>query len=154
MSSRQDVVEKMFFLMLQHHYSNMLSPEFQSRKTTDRESVNKALTSELSKIKAQLEKIHTLLEQGVYDIDTFLHRRTELTNQETSLREKLEQSCRDSNDELILQRLENVLERYWDGLVIERNQIIKSAVSKASYSKPKAGGWNSTPTIEITEWRE
>ena len=80
MSSAQNVVEEVFFSILRDSLAAMTSPDYKDKDTTNRDVVQKNITGELSKLSAQLDKVHELLEQGVYDIDTFLSRREEIND--------------------------------------------------------------------------
>lgn len=109
--------------------------------------------AEITRLNGQLSKQHDLLEQGAYDLDTFLSRRDEINARIEAAQALIDSSAHPPSVEVIVERLQNVLERYREGSPYERNQLIKSVIARATYSKPKGSGWGALPTVEITEWR-
>lgn len=152
-SSNQDVVEEVFFSMLKENLNNMESSDYRQRVSSNRAHIKKSITEELSRLDAQKEKIHEMLENGVYDVDTFLSRRDEINGRIQAARDALNDTHVDPDDTIIIQRLKAVLEHYWDGTPYDRNQIIKSLVARAEYHKPKGSRYNAVPVIEIVQWR-
>ena len=154
MSSAQDTVEEVFFSLLKESFADMTSSDYKKKETVNRDVIHNNITGELARINAQLDKIHELLEQGVYDIDTFLSRRDELNARIKSSNEALRASQQEPDRHIVIQRLRDVLEKYWYGTPYERNLVIKTVIARAIYTKPKGSGWSTLPTIEITKWRE
>lgn len=154
MASNQDVVEEVFYSTLTSMLEVMTASDYQGRLSATRDGVSKNIKEELSRLNVQLSKIHEAYEHGVYDADTFLSRRDEINGRIQNAHEALSDVVREPDMETVIPRLSDVLARYWDGTPYERNQIIKSAVSRCVYRKPKGSGRNTLPVIEIVQWRE
>ncbi len=152
-SSNQDVVEEVLFSLLKESLNEMESSDFHRRVSTNREQIKKSITEELSRLDAQVEKIHEMLEKGVYDIDTFITRRDDVAERIKTARDALNDTSGNPETEVIIQGLKTVLERYWEGTPYERNQLIKKLVARAEYHKPKESRNNTVPVIEIVQWR-
>ena len=110
--------------------------------------------AELSRLRQQSAKLHDLLEQGVYDVGTFVARRDELNARIKTAQDIIASEKRFIDKVELIERIESLLSRYWDGTPRERNQMLKSVIRKSTYIKKKGSGWKTEPVIEITEWRD
>ena len=100
---------------------------------------------ELATLQSQKDRLHDLLEQGVYTIDTFLERSARLEDQikdsrsaVRSIEDKITAAARRDRGEVIA-RVRNVLQAYESADPPERNRMLKSIVQSAVYYKEK--GW-------------
>ncbi len=105
-----------------------------------------AAGEELRRTDRQTERLHDLLERGVYDIDTFLRRRDALNTRAAELRrlirekQKILEKPRGSDRPAVRERLSNVLELYEAGSPAARNELLKAAVERIIYYKAEKGG--------------
>lgn len=100
----------------------------------------------LTKLKNMLTRTHELLEQGIYDTDTFLNRSRELSEQIsiteenlTDSREKLEiELLRESNESNIVPKVIRLLDIY-NSLpnAQAKNDILKEVLEKIEYYREK-----------------
>ena len=100
----------------------------------------KPVEAELTKAKKQKNKLYDLLEQGVYDTDTFLERSKIVAEKikilETALAEidNLTESEKLSPKELTI-RLQYVIDHFESATPEEKNDMLKSVVKKIYYTK-------------------
>ncbi|MCL2003573.1 MAG: recombinase family protein [Oscillospiraceae bacterium] len=153
MASSMAAVEDIFHSLLRQSLSDMTSTGYEVRKTFNRAGLQKKFQDELTRLGSQLEKIHELLEQGVYDVDTFLARRDEMKARMGAVRQELSGVSDEPDTETVVKRLRDVLEKYEEGSAYERNQLIKSVVERAVYRKPKGSRLNSLPELDVVRWR-
>lgn len=113
------------------------------------EMKRKAITNmqrELEDLELQKNKLHDLLERGVYDEETFLTRSnllakrindTKLTIEEIKVDMEQEQK-RDNAQKLIIPEIERVIELYHEeNSAAAKNALLKSVLIKAIYKKEK-----------------
>lgn len=113
--------------------------------TTD-DTLVRALESvqrELKTSQTQLNRLHDLLEQGVYNIDTFMSRRSlleekikELQSSVSSLEKKQKQND-PSRYERLAKKIEHVLTAYQNATPNEQNAMLKSIIKQCLYYKDK-----------------
>lgn len=125
-------------------------PEKSSFITVKRKLLTE-IKQEIVKLEKQKSNLHDLLEQGVYDTQTFLDRTQELSNRlkdaeekridiETSL--KFEQMRKDSRRE-ILPKVEQLLSVYHRlSTPKQKNDILKDILEKIEYFKENSAKWN------------
>ena len=104
-----------------------------------RTSAYDALQSERKTVAAQLSKLHDLLEQGVYDTETFFARRARLTDRLQALDVAMESSrpAPAVDYRAMAQLLSEVL-RLYDGAAPQmKNSLLKSCLEKAVYNREK-----------------
>ena len=115
----------------------------QKRKSLDR------ARADLAKLGAQLDRTHDLLEQGVYDTDTFLNRSRVLAGkikdakaQISSLSEELADSVdREARQREIIPKVRNLLAVYASLTDAEaKNILLKEVVEKVVYHRDCAAG--------------
>lgn len=102
------------------------------------------LKSELDKLKFQLNNTYDLLEQGVYTKDIFIERSNLLKQQITEFNsninkleiEKKQIISRKDNKEILIPKIENVIDSYYETNNIEmKNELLKSVLEKVEYTK-------------------
>ena len=105
--------------------------------------------SEVDKIAGMQRKTHELLEQGVYDTDTFLDRSKLLFEQLSSARASLEnarsdlaaEKLREENKRLIIPKVEHLLNVYYDLPNAQaKNDLLREVLEKVVYYRDKRAG--------------
>lgn len=118
-----------------------------------RKALNK-LKSELDTLCKQLNKSHDLLEQGVYDTDTFIDRSRSLSeriNQSKSDIAALESDlgieiAREESAVNIVPKVEKLLEVYKElSTPKAKNDLLKEVLEKVVYIKEKGTRWQGSP---------
>lgn len=100
---------------------------------------------ELKNISSQITKIHDLLEQGVYDIDTFLDRRDSLNQRTEALKKHIiseqerRQAVLDSDLRAASAKIHSVLDVYESCDPAKRNELLRSIIEYIIYNKEKRG---------------
>lgn len=111
-------------------------------------SLNKANT-ELETLRKQLDRTHDLLEQGIYDTNTFLSRSRSLTDKIAAMQtridiltsEVLEAEKRIASRRNIVPKVEKLLEVYSQLPSAQaKNQMLKEVLEKVEYTKLKRSG--------------
>lgn len=99
---------------------------------------------ELDKVKSQLNKTYDLLEQEVYTKEVFIERSDTLKKQikeinsniENLKEEKKKILKRKNNKEILVPKIENVIDSYYQTDSIElKNKLLKSVLEKVTYTK-------------------
>lgn len=99
---------------------------------------------ELDKVKSQLNKTYDLLEQEVYTKEVFIERSDTLKKQikeinsniENLKEEKKKILKRKNNKEILIPKIENVIDSYYQTDNIElKNKLLKSVLEKVTYTK-------------------
>lgn len=112
--------------------------------------------NELEEAHNQKNRLHDLLEKGVYDIDTFMERQQllvsrikDLENVVHNLKEEIEQEQhRLKNQKEFIPRIKTVLEAYHSTEDIEKkNRLLKSVIEKAVYFRDPT--WKKKDHFEI-----
>lgn len=99
--------------------------------------------SDLQQLRAQLDNLHDLLEQGVYDVDLFVNRQKILTSRIKGLQESIaEAKAQQSKVQRIdysatADRIHSVLEQYRNVSNQDRNRLLKSVIEAVTYHKEK-----------------
>lgn len=88
----------------------------------------------------QKARLHDLLEQGVYDIDTFLARSKVLTDRIKKLEAAIQEARQEKDQVEIVPRIEKILDGYEDAAPEQRNALLKAVLEKVIYEKRKPGG--------------
>lgn len=108
------------------------------------------LDAELEKLRKQRDNLHDLLEQGVYDTDTFLERSRSVAGRITAAeRDKaaLEtdlsmEAQRAAAREQIIPKVQHLLEAYGTLTTpAARNILLREVLEKVVYTKEKSGRW-------------
>ena len=104
------------------------------------------LDRELAKIEARLPRLYTLLEEGVYDIDTFRARKAAAAEEVQILqarRAELEARInlkKTQNLKNAAEDIDNVLTLWPSSDAAGRNKLLKSVLKEIIYTKPKKTG--------------
>ena len=97
------------------------------------------LLKEQEKLKNQLSKLHDLLEQEIYDLNTFLERskkvKGDLRKVEAALKETEAENKPQKSIDSIIMELSEVLNNFNDADINEKNCLLKSVCSKILYHK-------------------
>lgn len=88
----------------------------------------------------QKNRLHDLLEQGVYDIDTFIHRSKLLTDRIAKLEDAIREAEKEKGKTDIIPRVEKILDKYEDATAEQKNLLLKKVLEKVIYEKRKRGG--------------
>jgi hypothetical protein len=114
----------------------------------------RALEREAASIEKQAESLHDLLEQGVYDAETFLARSKLLAERKRQNAEALEKAgdalradtLREKNKAGFVPKIEGLLEVY-DAMptALQKNQLLKELIEKVEYTKAAGGRWHFSP---------
>lgn len=97
---------------------------------------------ELNELIGQKNNLHTLLERGVYDVDTFMERQQIVNNEIKVLEASIEEFKKDilkeekymKNVTEYVPRVKRVIEAYYETSDIEKkNRLLKSILEKATY---------------------
>lgn len=103
------------------------------------------IDGKIKTVKGQLGRLHDLLEQGVYDVDTFLTRQNEVGDKLSALEQQREavlaqaQAHRQIDTKRMAEQILHVLDVYPAAEPFEKNLLLKSILAKAIYFKEK--GW-------------
>lgn len=117
-----------------------------------------AKEKELKTLHEQKENLHDLLEQGVYDIETFMERQKKLADRireaENEIEKMKEEIARveeeEKNSEEFIPQVKTVLEAYQATDDVEKkNRLLKSIIERIEYSRPQGSGYGEF-TIEVT----
>ena len=152
-SSPLHVVENKLFKLIDEHI-NSYRLDLENKKASKKEQTNfklaiKNLENEKEKIKLQLNKLHDLLEQGIYDTDTFLNRSKILNNSLRDVEKKLKNISKKFNElsnplaEEFISKLENLKLDYVKEKDINiKNNMLKELIDYAIYKKDKNCRWH------------
>lgn len=102
------------------------------------------LKQELEKANSQKSKLYDLLEQGIYDNNTFIERSNLLAQKLSDINTKIhdlnnlknEYEHQKEKKELIIPKIENVIELYPYATIEQKNRLLKSCIKKVEYYKP------------------
>jgi DNA invertase Pin-like site-specific DNA recombinase len=142
-SNRFDYVEKEILTQLENFVLQKYEPPKKASKTNEKKENEKLIIeTELSKLKAQKEQLHTLLEQKVYDNKTFIERNKIITDKINELTKQLNLSAppiaeKEINIRETKEKIIKVLDIYENSSIAEKNKYLKTIIDKIIYSKPK-----------------
>ena len=120
----------------------------------DQTAVLEDLRKEQAKAKAQLAKAYDLLEQEIYDTNTFVERSSILKAKISDLQDSIdhieksvrEMSSRDDDMQKIIPKVKHILEVYSTlPDASAKNQLLKEVLEKAEYSKDHSTRWHGNP---------
>jgi site-specific DNA recombinase len=121
-------------------------PENTSHNIELKETTIQNLQQERRNLESQKDRLHDLLERGIYDEDTYQTRSQQLTKRMTEVREAVEKTITDLAMEKdrsraqidIIPRVEHVLELYSQlDDPKQKNTLLKSVLEKCTYRKEK-----------------
>ena len=106
------------------------------------ETAVRNLNNEIDKLNKQKASLHDLLEQGIYNIDTFLERSEIITNkldQLTVQLQELDHPKKQLSHQEIIDNLTTVIQIYQHSSDANlKNQLLKSYIDSITYSKDKS----------------
>lgn len=107
-----------------------------------KESANILPSLQKQKAAAEQQKarLHDLLEQGVYDIDTFLTRSKILTDRIEKLEAAIKEAQQKEKQIDIIPRIEKILDGYETASPEQRNALLKAILEKVIYEKRERYG--------------
>lgn len=129
-------------------WSDKLPEEEQALIDLKQKALRKS-ASELETLRRQLDRTHDLLEQGIYDTDTFLARSRSLTEKiaaaeagiEALTAEVYEDEKRASSRRSIVPKVEKLLEVYAELPSAQaKNEMLKEVLEKVEYTKNERSG--------------
>ena len=126
-------------------FRSRLNNNTPSKAREDYSSAIAAEEKELNTIKTQRERLHDLLEQGVYDNDTFLERMSILQERSAEHVDAMNALLKKQSEIKVvdyaatIHRIESALQAYYVAEEEERNSILKEILQSATYYKEK--GW-------------
>ncbi len=147
--SRADRVESQILALIEVHLNEIKALRHQEKSTNtttiDYAVAIRSLQKELDTATSQLSKLQDLLEQGVYDIDTYTDRSVvlkkrihEQRNQIENLKtEHLKQDAKNLDETIAL--YEDILRRYSTSTPEGKNTLLRSVIESGIYYKEK--GW-------------
>ena len=114
---------------------------------------------QLTVLERQRENLHDLLEQGVYDIDTFTKRGQTLSSQVS----KLQAIIKDSENKLhelkvfpekedVLPKLQHLVTHYDNLAPGEKNALLKELVESIYYNRDKTPGSQFEVSVVFKKW--
>lgn len=116
------------------------------------------LEKERETISGQISRLHDLLEQGVYDTQTFLERNAVLANRlreidaaKKQLQKRIRSKVKTMSAQELIPKMENVISIYHTlDTAGEKNKLLKTVLRKAIYRKTKGGrGYERAFSLEI-----
>lgn len=131
-------------------WSDKLPADEQALLDLKQKALRKSV-SELETLHRQLDRTHDLLEQGVYDTDTFLGRSRSLSERITSTEADIqsltaaveEDKERAASRLNVIPKVEKLLEVYHELPSIQaKNEMLKEVLEKVEYTKLKPSGRN------------
>lgn len=116
------------------------------KHSVDYSTAIKATEKELASAKSQKDKLHDLLEQGVYDTNTFMERRKKVSARIQELSDALEdlkkkkETQKAINYDKTIEKITTALNAFETADASKRNQLLKGIIHNATYLKEK--GWS------------
>lgn len=142
-SSRFDYIEDEIITFLKNTLKelNEKEPILDEDKTDITDIAIQNIKTELSKLEAQKARLHDLLEQGVYDIDTFLNRSETINDRMCKLNDQLIEFSTPKNtmtQKEVYNFIDTALKTYMvsDDIVV-KNQMMKELIESITYLKEK-----------------
>lgn len=131
-------------------YNNIILNYTDDEKETSSSPINEnnvnILKNEITKLKKQLSKAYDLLEQEVYDVNTFTERSNSLKNDIKKIESELDKyntptkKSRIKRIKSAIPNIQKVIDSYNDKLTAEqKNDLLKSIISEITYTKLKKG---------------
>ncbi len=159
-SSHLNIVEGRILQSLEEwlgEYKLKWKLDSEHRQVSQAEIKRKALNNlnaELDTLHKQMSKTHDLLEQGIYDTDTFLERSRSLSERINSAKTDIEALEKELEIELIREdsainivpKVEHLLEVYRDlPSAKAKNDMLKDVLEKVIYTKTSSTRWHGSP---------
>lgn len=122
----------------------VLDTDIENAVPPDVSVFDKAISSaqhELKSLASQLSKTHDLLEQGLYDVDTFLERRNSINERTESIKafiidqQERRSAVLASDRRVISAKIHSVLDIYEVSDAAKRNEMLRSIIDTVWYNK-------------------
>ncbi len=150
-SSRLDYVEKQILFSLQEwsleYEMNLDKKEFKTKTNEDvyRQNIE-TLEKGIQDLHNQKLRLHDLLEQGVYNIETFLERSThigsrleQLTENIKNLKYKMSEELKTTDEHKAINELKRILETYHTAPdAMTKNSLLRLILDRVVYFKDKS----------------
>lgn len=140
-SSKLEYVEEAVLESIQKEFNRICSEADADKKADamNYTEMAKAIDGEIRKAKQQLGRLHDLLEQGVYDVETFSERRQQLLGRISALEDERKNLVppKQLDLEAMRRQIEKVMEVYPNSDSDTQNHLLKSIVEKVVYHKEK-----------------
>ena len=101
-----------------------------------------AIKKQLTTVKSQRSRLHDLLEQGIYDVYTYMERQKELKERETAAEKeikKLEDAIASTdnkpNKEELIPEAEDLIKRWEELDAADKNKIVKRIIKRIEYRR-------------------
>ena len=158
------VVEEQVVKGLQHWIEQYRLTFEEEEKTVVKQDADiislDAIRKDINRVSKQLDNTYDLLEQGIYDKDTFLSRNKKLSDEKTELQNNLieitdrinKRKEMDEKKDNYIPEFERILEAYNNvKSASERNELLKRIVSKIYYKKdtPNTKGKRDEPSFDL-----
>lgn len=153
----EDRILKSLDNYLNEHKIKWKTDKKKSKSNKQIELAEKAIKNyedELSTLNKQLDNLHNLLEQGVYDTNTFLDRSKILSDRVQDIKNSMNElssnlsliQSNDDNQINIIPKIEHILEVY-DELpnAQKKNDLLKEVINKVTYTKDISSRWHGSP---------
>lgn len=124
-----------------------------------KEAAYKAILSTCEQIEKQISNTYDLLEQGIYDIETFQERRRLLEEKKASLNSELVKCKREYEDAVSINnartnyipKVKSIVSVYWTlDDVATKNELLKSILAKVYYLKTERNKKGKGDTANFT----
>lgn len=154
-SSKLEYVEQAIINYLRDEIENASGSQESNdnrSKENDFAEARKSIENEIRTARQQESKLHDLLEQGVYDIDTFMERHNLLTERIAKLKtaeEQLRPKERPLDIKKMHSQIRAVLDAYDGATPQTRNELLKSVIDNVVYHK-EPGAKPAEFTLDIT----
>lgn len=109
-------------------------------KKKEKADILPSLIKQKAAAEQQKARLHDLLEQGVYDIETFVQRSKILTERIEKLDAAIQEAEKEKGKTDIIPRVEKILDKYEDATAEQKNLLLKKVLEKVVYEKRKRGG--------------
>ena len=117
----------------------------------------KDIKAEIDELSKQQDQVRSLLEQQVYTVAVYLDRNKKIENRMIVLNSKkveVEKKIREYEDTVerrskIIPQIQHVLNVYWDSSPSKKNEMLKSILEKAVYTKDPISRWKNPNKFSI-----
>lgn len=142
-----DTFEAIFLAAMRDWLKDVKLP-VEEKKETKPPAKLEALTVQKEKIEGQLERLHDLLEQGIYSTDEFIKRRGLLTKRLEEISHDIaqltqpEESSREEQLAKLTPQIQEILGNWEQSTPAEKRELAASVVHRIIYHKTKRCGGN------------
>ena len=150
--NRFDYVEAEILRQLREFLDTEFDDVKKEKSMSNETEKQNVINTELNKLYSQKENLHSLLEQGVYDVDTFVSRNRIVSEKIDSLEQQLSECKKNTacsiDYEATKERIRQVLSIYDSSSIADKNIYMKSILDKVVYNKEKH--WNGSTAFELS----